>query len=448
MTEKNSKDIFNRYNRVDDVVRCPYGRAGVRKLLDSHAKAAVNLYGIISRKELVSIFNSQNSEQTTVEEMYILLIPLVLQDDWYCFYKEFVVHYYFFQDFGQVKLLLEHQADKPRYVPDREEFLEYTDEFYEENDYWWDVRSYLKKIFGYSSDFFDGYWELRNYITYGSGISELGPIMESHGFLFTSEEELKEFMDLLMLAKNNTSIWENNGYSPKELSKIIQERDNNIIPFPKMQIKKVSRNDPCPCGSGRKYKKCCGIINVKGSAQLSPDECREFYETWYGLMGFVNEKKHVINMRIKAEYPNAVSDMRIHKVREVLWEEPDLIDEYIAKTELPGEQIDILKLWRKNHKKVMMIIMEYLPEYAVILAANDEGEDRLYGVKGISTSVAHALNRELPTQAETVLLPFKGKIIYDSFLSTMPIKIMGGAKKFMGELFDKAKKHGVITSLE
>lgn len=23
-------------------------------------------------------------------------------------------------------------------------------------------------------------------------------------------------------------------------------------------MKKVSRNDPCPCGSGKKYKKCCG----------------------------------------------------------------------------------------------------------------------------------------------------------------------------------------------
>ncbi len=23
--------------------------------------------------------------------------------------------------------------------------------------------------------------------------------------------------------------------------------------------KKVGRNDPCPCGSGKKYKKCCGI---------------------------------------------------------------------------------------------------------------------------------------------------------------------------------------------
>jgi preprotein translocase subunit SecA len=22
---------------------------------------------------------------------------------------------------------------------------------------------------------------------------------------------------------------------------------------------KIGRNDPCPCGSGRKYKKCCGL---------------------------------------------------------------------------------------------------------------------------------------------------------------------------------------------
>jgi preprotein translocase subunit SecA len=24
------------------------------------------------------------------------------------------------------------------------------------------------------------------------------------------------------------------------------------------QADKVGRNDPCPCGSGKKYKKCCG----------------------------------------------------------------------------------------------------------------------------------------------------------------------------------------------
>ena len=26
----------------------------------------------------------------------------------------------------------------------------------------------------------------------------------------------------------------------------------------KVSGRKVGRNDPCPCGSGKKYKKCCG----------------------------------------------------------------------------------------------------------------------------------------------------------------------------------------------
>ncbi len=35
---------------------------------------------------------------------------------------------------------------------------------------------------------------------------------------------------------------------------------DGYIPKPKQRIveNKVGRNDPCPCGSGKKYKKCCG----------------------------------------------------------------------------------------------------------------------------------------------------------------------------------------------
>ncbi|MGC2855745.1 YchJ family protein [Novispirillum sp. DQ9] len=31
----------------------------------------------------------------------------------------------------------------------------------------------------------------------------------------------------------------------------------NLGPRPR-RVQKVGRNDPCPCGSGKKYKKCCG----------------------------------------------------------------------------------------------------------------------------------------------------------------------------------------------
>ena len=27
---------------------------------------------------------------------------------------------------------------------------------------------------------------------------------------------------------------------------------------PTVRVEKIGRNDPCPCGSGKKYKKCCG----------------------------------------------------------------------------------------------------------------------------------------------------------------------------------------------
>ena len=29
-------------------------------------------------------------------------------------------------------------------------------------------------------------------------------------------------------------------------------------PVPERKGQKIGRNDPCPCGSGKKYKKCCG----------------------------------------------------------------------------------------------------------------------------------------------------------------------------------------------
>ena len=35
--------------------------------------------------------------------------------------------------------------------------------------------------------------------------------------------------------------------------------DDSLKPQPKKSDKKPGRNDPCPCGSGKKYKKCCGI---------------------------------------------------------------------------------------------------------------------------------------------------------------------------------------------
>ena len=44
-------------------------------------------------------------------------------------------------------------------------------------------------------------------------------------------------------------------FSEEELKKFYKEqKEYKTIRKPK----KIGRNDPCPCGSGKKYKKCCG----------------------------------------------------------------------------------------------------------------------------------------------------------------------------------------------
>jgi hypothetical protein len=53
--------------------------------------------------------------------------------------------------------------------------------------------------------------------------------------------EIPAWNNLLSEEKRKELFWE-------------QKKSNTIV-----KEKKVGRNDPCPCGSGKKYKKCCGV---------------------------------------------------------------------------------------------------------------------------------------------------------------------------------------------
>ena len=41
---------------------------------------------------------------------------------------------------------------------------------------------------------------------------------------------------------------------------INSEENKKIDNYKKTFDKKISRNEPCPCGSGKKYKRCCGAL--------------------------------------------------------------------------------------------------------------------------------------------------------------------------------------------
>lgn len=68
--------------------------------------------------------------------------------------------------------------------------------------------------------------------------------------------EMKAAMECLIAFLNETPKWVLLGNSSEEIA-----RQEEAARQPYVAQPKVGRNDPCPCGSGKKYKQCCGKKN-------------------------------------------------------------------------------------------------------------------------------------------------------------------------------------------
>ncbi|TBL80796.1 YecA family protein [Paenibacillus thalictri] len=73
---------------------------------------------------------------------------------------------------------------------------------------------------------------------------------------------MTSFMDRIVMLHNNTKQWFLKGHAPSEMSRRADSAitasgtAGEVIDF--ATRRKVGRNDPCPCGTGKKFKKCCG----------------------------------------------------------------------------------------------------------------------------------------------------------------------------------------------
>jgi hypothetical protein len=88
-------------------------------------------------------------------------------------------------------------------------------------------------------------------------------------------------------------------------------------------------------------------------------------------------------------------------------------------------------------------VLKYLKSYAIFL-----GESYVYGVVSVTEPFSWFLGNSLPVMVETVLLPFKDKIIYDGFMTSSNLAIGGNLASSLHNSYNILKaKYGVITQL-
>lgn len=200
----------------------------------------------------------------------------------------------------------ETQGNKKYYIPGPDEIIEYTENGYPVSDpYYRRLKTFLIRKMDMNPDEAEEYMPvIWGQVSMGEVLSD---IMESFGedFVFPSEEALKEFVSIMTDINNNTRMLVNLGWTPNEIRKQMPaapggkmptivpmsseaarllgeaadelkgrgfdiDLDHNADEITTMSMpdgisgktvvgkKKIYPNDPCPCGSGKKYKKCCG----------------------------------------------------------------------------------------------------------------------------------------------------------------------------------------------
>lgn len=191
-------------------------------------------------------------------------------------------HLYAFDDTHYYDLV-EQQKHKPLYAPDWTEFSKFADQYYIEPSLQHQALArYLqntqRKLRCPPAEIVDEFYcqlqaddDLQYIIQWGQRL----------GIRFQDQRDFRNFLVLLLKLSHHTRRYIHRGHTPAELELPPQtledvlnnvSYDNNYIdPLEKlghMLRAKTSqptttsgnpaRNAPCPCGSGRKYKNCCG----------------------------------------------------------------------------------------------------------------------------------------------------------------------------------------------
>src|SRR5699024_8380702 len=154
-------------------------------------------------------------------------------------------------NFSDIQDLLRQVGNKPRFLPDKTDFLKYADWYFFEHTYQTEeVKCYLiNHLHVNEATALEILGEIHIAFAVEAGIQAAFVVLDEFGISIT-DSQFEPRAQLIIQMSNSTSLWSNNGHTPDEMADLRPRMVDGI-----RYSRKIGRNEPCPCGSGKKYKK-------------------------------------------------------------------------------------------------------------------------------------------------------------------------------------------------
>lgn len=181
--------------------------------------------------------------------------------------------------------------------------------------------------------------------------------------------------------------------------------------------------------------------------KLKREDTDLFYRLNWSLLFYVNQKYSVIK-DLKEPILKDENPRKIVELNEILYSNTEHIDSFVLENpfNFNNEELDIIKGWKK-HLKGKFLIVAHLKKYSVFMTTDKERI--VYGVLGLYDEIEDIVPSFIPSYVNTILIPFKGQIIYHGFMMSYNINIVGNMKRGIQDEYQQAKrKFGIITSLD
>lgn len=180
--------------------------------------------------------------------------------------------------------------------------------------------------------------------------------------------------------------------------------------------------------------------------RLSEENLALFFKLYPALLFYANQRLNVVESFSKLDKFDELSLEEKIEIRDALCEKLAILESFVAENpyQFTQDEIEIVSGWRHLVRGTFYLV-RYLKNYAIFL---DEKDTKAYGVAALEDAFDDILGLELPIRLEAMLLPFKGRIVYDGFLRYYNIFFGRGFREDLNEDYQEAKhRYGIITSL-
>ena len=252
------------------------------------ADMLLSIYGVLTVRDFKILWETAYPKFPMAREEIIEFFKFSSRDiDIYNFYESKNILSHILLDESHALEILDDRKGYNLEVPSRETLLNWfedsknpdTDDAFNahgkyeaeyKNPFYIKMKDFLEKARGKYEDSDEILADIMFYIKDGFKITQVIDILDEEYEIMEelSPKKAQKFLSIYQELHNSTRLWVNYGSSPNALSGTMSPESRffstqtpfdqnqnfpNIIPFPK-----VGRNDPCPCGSGKKYKHCHG----------------------------------------------------------------------------------------------------------------------------------------------------------------------------------------------